>query len=336
MGLDNLVMSRMDHDSQISEVIFKTTRSNDFDDNHDQVKNTVENELTEEYNRLKMKDDIINVIKKPKERSPMNQDKHFNYSKPSNTNNGYDTNNDEDFSFKISKKTDSVDHNSIRNIDDDRNVDDKKLKREGKNNSYVRFPKLEQENLGTDINVSSHISANSLNKSIGKAIQTQNSFPLLQPPRQIVYELNNNHSEDVINILNENSSINSSLSSENEINIKNCCSKVFKKIVSYYYSCSCCYLTSNYSPSSNGSTPFICSWLSIFCCCCPILGAISLFLNARSKKYKLKQKYELAERYSGYAEKLNIAALIFGVIFYAIAFFIITLVIFMFWRSKSS
>lgn len=151
---------------------------------------------------------------------------------------------------------------------------------------------------------------------------TQISFPILQPPKLAVYELN--RSEDVVNILNDNSSIGSSTSSNRKTN---CMIRILQKIYDFLCSCFCCY-TSN--PHQN--QPIFCSWLTIFCCCCPLLGGISLLLNYRSKQYKNKQKYELADRYSGYAEKLNIAALIFGVIFYAIGFFILTLVLFIYWK----
>lgn len=152
----------------------------------------------------------------------------------------------------------------------------------------------------------------------------QISFPILQPPKLVAYELN--HSDDVVNILNDNSSMNSSTSSTNTSN-SNCCIRLFEKILTFLCSCFCCY-----SPNSQNNQPLVCSWLTIFCCCCPILGGISLFLNHRSKKYKQKQKYELADRYSSYAEKLNIAALILGIIFYAIGFFILTLVLFIYWK----
>lgn len=78
------------------------------------------------------------------------------------------------------------------------------------------------------------------------------------------------------------------------------------------------------------------SWLSIFCCCCPLLGLCSLYCTYKSKKYKMRQNYDLSDKYSNYAEKLNIAALIFGVLFYAVAFFIITLLLFMYWRHSST
>ena len=187
----------------------------------------------------------------------------------------------------------------------------------------------------TGNSASTNISSNSSSSGLAKSFQN-NCLPILQPPRQIVYELTGNQPDDVVNILNgETSSINSLGSSDTSLTLTNCCSKFFNKLMAFYYSCFCCYLSNNYNPSAaGGQTPFVCSWLSIFCCCCPILGAVSLYLTHRSRKYKLKQKYELAEKYSNYAEKLNIAALIFGVIFYAIAFFLITLVIFMFWRSK--
>lgn len=78
------------------------------------------------------------------------------------------------------------------------------------------------------------------------------------------------------------------------------------------------------------------SWLSIFCCCCPLFGLFSLYCTYKSKKYKMKQNYELSDRYSSYAEKLNIAALIFGVLFYAVLFFIITLLLFMYWGKHNT
>lgn len=163
------------------------------------------------------------------------------------------------------------------------------------------------------------------NPSLGQS-SISRQFPILQPPRQIIYELsknggnsntnNTNNADDVINILNDNSSINSSISSSNS-SLTNCCSSMVERLTKFYYSCFCCYSTTSHT----NQTPCIFSWLSIFCCCCPLLGGISLYLTHRSKKFKLKQKYDLAEKYSNYAEKLNIASLIFGVIFYAIAFF---------------
>lgn len=158
----------------------------------------------------------------------------------------------------------------------------------------------------------------------------QQQYPILQPPRQIKYE--SNRRDDAVNILNDNTSIISSSSSTNSSSWANCCQKINDTLTGFYYSCFCCYSTT----SNTNQTPFIWSWLSIFCCCCPLLGAISLYLTHRSKKFKLKQKYDLAEKYSNYAEKLNIASLIIGVIFYAIAFFFITLVIFMYWRPHNS
>jgi hypothetical protein len=157
----------------------------------------------------------------------------------------------------------------------------------------------------------------------------QQQYPILQPPRQIKYE--SNRRDDAINILNDNTSIISS-SSTNSSSFSNFCQKFSDMLTSFYYSCFCCYSTT----SNTNQTPFIWSWLSIFCCCCPLLGAVSLYLTHRSKKFKMKQKYDLAEKYSNYAEKLNIASLIIGVIFYAIAFFFITLVIFMYWRPHNS
>lgn len=76
------------------------------------------------------------------------------------------------------------------------------------------------------------------------------------------------------------------------------------------------------------------TWLSVFCCCCPLLGCVSLYLTRRSEQLKLSQKHVLADKYSSIAEKLNIAALIIGVILYACAVFIITLLIFMYWRHE--
>ena len=144
-------------------------------------------------------------------------------------------------------------------------------------------------------------------------------LPTLQGPRQIIYELKNK-SDDITNILNDNSSINSSSSSSDSSGRFGCCKSAFSKLKKFYCSCFCCYST---------------SWLSIFCCCCPLLGCLSLYFTNRSKKLKLKHNYAKAERYSDYAEKLNIAALIFGIIFYAIAIFLIALVINMYWRNNN-
>ncbi|CAF0948356.1 unnamed protein product [Brachionus calyciflorus] len=158
----------------------------------------------------------------------------------------------------------------------------------------------------------------------------QISFPILQPPKKLAYELNN--SDDIVNILNDNSSMNSSTSSTNSFKKSNWCVRILEKFLKFLCSCFCCYSPS--LSSNNHQPPFVCSWLTIFCCCCPLLGGISLIMNHRSKKYKQKQKYELADRYSGYAEKLNIAALILGIIFYAIGFFILTLVLFIYWKAN--
>jgi len=171
-------------------------------------------------------------------------------------------------------------------------------------------------------------------------LKISNSLPVILPPsRQIIFSglansSNKNNSEDVVNILNDNSSLNSSFYSMNSNNnrVFRCCSSIFNYLIKFYYSCFCCYSTTSHT----NHTPLIWSWLSIFCCCCPVLGGLSLFLTHRSKMYKRKQKYDLADKYSNYAEKLNIASLIFGVIFYAIAFFLITLVIFMYWRPHNS
>lgn len=156
-------------------------------------------------------------------------------------------------------------------------------------------------------------------------------LPTLQGPRQIIYELNKNKSEDVTNILHDNSSINSSSSSDDNRR-SNCVQSMLNRLNKFYYSCFCCYSSSSHA----NQNPLCCTWLSIFCCCCPLFGLISLYLTNRSKKLKLNQKYAKAEKYSNYAEKLNIASLICGVIFYAIAVFMITLVIFMYWRHHNT
>jgi hypothetical protein len=171
----------------------------------------------------------------------------------------------------------------------------------------------------------------------GQQMQQQqppaDQLPILQATRANAYKLNGVSAsrEDVVNILNDNSSINSLSSSMNSGNrLSNCCSKTYDKFMKCYYSCFCCY------SSQTNQTPLIWSWLNIFCCCCPLLGGISLYFTHRSKKLKLKQKYDLAEKYSNYAEKLNIASLVIGIIFYAIAFFIITVLIFIYWRHNNS
>jgi hypothetical protein len=148
--------------------------------------------------------------------------------------------------------------------------------------------------------------------------------------------------DDSINILSKknNNSMNGSSSDVSIVSTngtqstryRDCCTMLSETMNKYYYSIFCCYSTTSHAPH----TPLCWSWLSIFCCCCPLLGLISLYFTHKSKKLKLKNKYEEAEKYSGYAEKLNIAALIFGVIFYAIAVFIITLVIFMYWRKTTN
>ncbi len=148
---------------------------------------------------------------------------------------------------------------------------------------------------------------------------------LTKGPRQIIYELNSKskkNSDDNANILHDSSSVNSSSSSDDTgSHLSSCCCAhtLMSRLSKCYYNCLCCYPT----------------WLSIFCCCCPVLGCISLYLTNRSKKLKLNQKYALAEKYSSYAEKLNIASLIFGVILYAIGVFLITLVVFMHWRHEN-
>ncbi len=108
-------------------------------------------------------------------------------------------------------------------------------------------------------------------------------------------------------------------SMRNKSKTKECASK---------YLCFCCYCC------KITNTVFW-SWLSIVLCCCPLLGAISLYFTQKSKQYRLKQNYLLADKYSNYSEKLNVASLIFGVLFYACAFFIITLLLFMHWRHNN-
>jgi hypothetical protein len=103
-------------------------------------------------------------------------------------------------------------------------------------------------------------------------------------------------------------------------------SKIQKFIAKYVcFLCYCCKIT---------NTMFW-SWMSIVCCCCPLLGAISLYFTHKSKQYKLKQNYFLSDKYSNYSEKLNVASIIFGILFYAFAFFIITLLLFMHWRHNN-
>lgn len=174
---------------------------------------------------------------------------------------------------------------------------------------------------------------------------SESQYPILQPPKQVVYEFgvsaggdggsggDRRRSDEIVNILSNSSSLNSSVcseSSESSDSKKNCCSRFIAALVRFYYSCFCCVSSSHDKPL------LCCTWLSIFCCCCPLLAGVSLYLTKRSKRFKLKQKYELADKYSNWAEKLNIASLILGIIFYAIAFFMITLVIFMYWRPHNS
>lgn len=172
---------------------------------------------------------------------------------------------------------------------------------------------------------------------------SESQYPILQPPKQVVYEFgvsaggdgggDRRRSDEIVNILSNSSSLNSSVcseSSESSQSRKNCCSRLIAALVRFYYSCFCCVSSSHDKPL------LCCTWLSIFCCCCPLLAGVSLYLTKRSKRFKLKQKYELADKYSNWAEKLNIASLILGIIFYAIAFFMITLVIFMYWRPHNS
>lgn len=191
------------------------------------------------------------------------------------------------------------------------------------NNQYTPLQQIQQQSLNQNSNILKE------DKPFQQQPQQhQIRIPNIQGPRQIIYQLNNNNSDDVANILNDNSSINSSTSSSSN-RFNTCCYSIMENLTKCYYSCFCCYSTT----SNTNQTPFIWSWLSVFCCCCPILGCISLYLTNRSKKFKLKQKYDLAEKYSNYAEKLNIASLIFGVIFYAIVFFLICIFIFMHWRQ---
>ena len=156
-------------------------------------------------------------------------------------------------------------------------------------------------------------------------------LPSLHGPRQIIYELNKStakSTDDIANILNDNSSINSS--DESSHDGSSCLRSLLGRLNKCYYGCFCCV------PTSSSHAPLCCTWLSIFCCCCPLFGLVSMYLTRRSKKLKLSQKYAKAEKYSNYAEKLNIAALVCGVIFYAIAVFLITLVIFMYWRHNNT
>jgi len=170
------------------------------------------------------------------------------------------------------------------------------------------------------------------------------AYPILQPPKQVIYELGvggdgkrrRASDNEIVNILNHRS-LDSSIcddddsSSSSSANHKNCCVRFFSRLVKFFYSCFFCY-----SSTPQDKPLFCCTWLSIFCCCCPLLAGVSLYLTKRSNRFKRKQKYELADKYSGWAEKLNIASLIIGIIFYAIAFFMITLVIFMYWRPHNS
>ena len=200
-------------------------------------------------------------------------------------------------------------------------------------NQYKPFQSFQNQDLSNNKSNKADESTNRENNN-DKFQQHQIRIPNIQGPRQIIYQLNSNsNSDDIANILtsNDNSSINSSLSSSSN-RFNNCCSSIMENLNRCYYSCFCCYSTTSHT----NQTPFIWSWLSVFCCCCPILGCISLYLSNRSKKFKLKQKYDLAEKYSNYAEKLNIASLIFGVIFYAIIFFLICIFIFMHWRQTKT
>lgn len=224
---------------------------------------------------------------------------------------------------------DEIEHEKIENnhITVDENI------QETKPPIIVYQPLQQQQNGGYINEISSSCSSNTSQPSdnINKYPQSI-KLPTLQGPRQIIYELNkNNKSDDIANILNDNSSINSSNSSDGTAH-SSCIHTLFNRLNKCYYDCFCCYSSASHA----SQTPLCCTWLSIFCCCCPLLGAISLYLTNRSKKLKLNQKYAKAEKYSNYAEKLNIAALIFGVIFYAIAVFMITLVIFMYWRHHNN
>ena len=173
-------------------------------------------------------------------------------------------------------------------------------------------------------------------------LRNPNILPIIHPPsRQIIFSglsnsSNKNNSDDVVKILtNDNSSLNSSnysVNSSNNSRAIRCCSSFLNRLIRFYYSFFCCWSTTSHT----NQTPLIWSWLSIFCCCCPLLGGISLFLTHRSKTYKRKQKYDLADKYSNFAEKFAIASLIFGLIFWFCIFFLITLVIFMYWRPHNS
>jgi hypothetical protein len=315
-------------DDEAVKIDYETDEDEDIERNH-VISNNLKKPFTKKSNNAE--------INSAKENSILDVTKAFNSnSKELNI----QKNENKNLNDRLDKQTDSISssESGFGTVDDENenNASKKCVQNTEKNISNKSKLCNMESTLDSSNVVFKSLSTNNNNSStvLGKTLQ--NSFPLLQPPRQIVYELNSNRSDDFINILNDNSSLSSSISSENGITLKNCCPRLFNKLVSFYYSCFCCYLTSNYSANSPNTTPFVCSWLSIFCCCCPFLGAISLFLTHRSRKYKLKQKYDLAEKYSNYAEKLNIAALIFGVIFYAIAFFLVTLVIFMYWRSKSS
>lgn len=235
-----------------------------------------------------------------------------------------------------SSDTASSNESGFGTVDDE--IDDEKAEHiaqsENKESQpqIILYQPLQQHNQGFIKDISSNCSSNTSKESdnINKYPQTI-KLPTLQGPRQIIYELNKNkQSDDIANILNDNSSINSSNSSDGT-NGSNCIQTLMHRMNKCYYKCFSCYSTTAHSQSS-----LCCNWLSIFCCCCPLLGCISLFLTNRSKKLKLNQKYAKAEKYSNYAEKLNIASLIFGVIFYAIAVFIITLVIFMYWRHHNN
>lgn len=228
--------------------------------------------------------------------------------------------------------TNSSNESGFGTVDDDiDNNSTEKINEKSKNESQVPEiivyqPLKEQQNQGfIKENNSSSCSSSSTSQQSDNIVNKYPQsikLPTLQGPRQIIYELNKNkNSDDIANILHDNSSINSSSSSDDHGHSRSCLHQLYNRFNKCYYSCFCI-------PK--------CTWLSIFCCCCPLLGCISMYFTNRSKKLKLNQKYAKAEKYSNYAEKLNIASLIFGVIFYAIAVFMITLVIFMYWRRNTS
>jgi len=244
---------------------------------------------------------------------------------------------DDNMNDQISNNSDSASSNEsgFGTVDDEldneneKKVENDNKKKESVPNVIVYQPLQQKQGLFNEVKSNSSNSSQQ-SDNISKYPQSI-KLPTLQGPRQIIYELNNknNKSDDIANILQDNSSINSSSSSDDTSHL-GCGQSFMRRLNKYYTNCFC------YSASSNvRRAPVCCTWLSIFCCCCPLLGCISIYFMNRSKKLKLNQKYAQAEKYSNYAEKLNIASLIFGVIFYAIAVFMITLVIFMCWRNQN-